>query len=120
VPQRIAIISAGVVMNMLSAIGFFIVAFMAGVQYEPAVIGSVVPGMPAWEAGLREGDRLTRVGNRDYGDLAFIDLRQAVALSDGPVEIEGIRDGKNFQVAVHPLTEEQLFPIIGVDEGIDR
>lgn len=116
VPQRIAIISAGVVMNMLSAIGFFIVAFMAGVQYEPAVIGSVVPGMPAWEAGLRVGDRLTRVGHRDYEDLAFIDLRQSVALSDGPVEIEGLRDGKKFHVTVHPKTEEQLFPVIGIEQ----
>jgi len=117
VPQRIAIISAGVLMNLLSAILFFVVAFMAGVQYEPAVIGSVVPGMPAWQAGLRMGDRLTRVGDRDYKELAFIDLRQAVALSQGGVEIEGERDGKHFQVTVHPVkTDEQPFPAIGIEQ----
>jgi regulator of sigma E protease len=122
VPQRIAIISAGVLMNLMSAILFFIIAFLSGVEHEPAVIGSVVPGMPGWEAGLRPGDRLTRVGSRDYPDLSFMDLRQAVALSDGPVEVEGERDGKKFRVTVHPSTKDhkdkdRLFPIIGVEHS---
>src|SRR5262245_30413260 len=47
VPQRILIISAGVFNNMVSAVLFFVIAFMFGVQYQPAVIGSVTPGMPA-------------------------------------------------------------------------
>ncbi|MFM8584457.1 MAG: site-2 protease family protein, partial [Planctomycetaceae bacterium] len=38
VPQRMAIISAGVIMNMLSAVLFFVVAFGISVQYNPAVI----------------------------------------------------------------------------------
>src|SRR5205823_6063393 len=65
VPQRIAIISAGVINNMVSAVLFFVIAFMFGVQYQPAVVGQVTPGMPAWVQGLRPGDRLTAVGGRE-------------------------------------------------------
>jgi regulator of sigma E protease len=114
VPQRMAIISAGVINNMVSAVLFFVVAFMCGIKYQPAVIGQVTPGMPAWEAGLRLGDRITRVNNRVGRQLGFIDIRQAVALSgkDEGVEIEGLRDGKPFKTQVFPQVEGQLFPTI--------
>lgn len=114
VPQRIAIISAGVINNMVSAVLFFILAFMLGVQYQPAVVGQVVPGMPAWKSGLRLGDRLTRINGRADKQLRFVDIRQAVALSEGPVEIEGLRDGKPFRVSVEPEMKG-LFPTIGVE-----
>src|SRR5260221_3957498 len=55
VPQRIAIISAGVINNMISAVFFFIIAFSFGVQVQPAVVGHVTPAMPGWEANLRQG-----------------------------------------------------------------
>ena len=115
VPQRIAIISAGVINNMVSAVLFFILAFMMGVQYQPAIVGYVSPGMPAWVAGLRLGDRLTRVNGREDKLLRFNDVKQAVALSSGNVEIEGIRDGKPFSVTVDPLVKGQLFPTIGIE-----
>src|SRR6516162_4904280 len=77
VPQRIAIISAGVINNMVSAVAFFVIAFMLGVQYQPAIVGSVVPGMPAWKAGLRQGDVITRISGREDPQLSFTDVRLA-------------------------------------------
>lgn len=50
VPQRIAIISAGVINNMVSAVLFFVLAFMLGVKFQPAVVGASCrecrPGKP--------------------------------------------------------------------------
>ncbi|MGE5192454.1 MAG: RIP metalloprotease RseP, partial [Deltaproteobacteria bacterium] len=118
VPQRIAIISAGVINNMVSAVLFFVVAFMFGVQYQPAVVGSVVPGMPAWEAGLRLGDTITRINDREDKELGFTDVRLAVALSsaDEQVEIMGLRNGKSFTTKVKPVRlEGQLVPTIFVE-----
>lgn len=118
VPQRIAIISAGVTNNMISAVLFFIVAFMLGVQYQPAVIGSVTPGMPAWEAGLRLGDEIRRIDNREDPQLSFTDVRLAVALSKAnkPVKIEGLRSEKPFSTEVTPVVlEKQLVPTIFVE-----
>jgi len=115
VPQRMAIISAGVFNNMVSAVLFFVLAFLMGVTYEPAVVGNVAPGMPAWQAGLRMGDTITRIGNRQDSQLRFMDIRQTVALSHGAIEVEGIRDGQPFSTVVEPTTKNRLFPVIGAE-----
>lgn len=118
VPQRIAIISAGVINNMITAVMFFIIAFMFGVQYPPAIVGGVVPGMPAWEAGLRGRDVITRIKNREDDKLSFTDMRLAVALSapGEQIEIMGLRDGKSFTTKVTPIRPEDfLFPTIFVE-----
>jgi len=118
VPQRIAIISAGVINNMVSAVIFFIIAFMLGVKYQPAVVGGVAPGMPAWEAGLRQGDKITRIGSREDPKLSFTDVRLAVALSraDEQIEIMGLRNGKPFTTWVKPVViDKQLVPTIFVE-----
>lgn len=116
VPQRIAIISAGVINNMVSAVLFFILAFMLGVKYQPAVVGGVVPGMPAWKAGLRPGDEITRANDRHDTPLSFTDVRLEVALSraEDPVKIEGLRNGKRFVAEVTPVTGD-LIPTIFVE-----
>ncbi len=41
------IISAGVVMNLITGVLFAAVAYMYGVPYMPAVVGNVTPGGPA-------------------------------------------------------------------------
>ncbi len=116
VPQRIAIISAGVINNMVSAVVFFFIAFMLGVQYQPAVVGSVVPGMPAWKAGLRQGDVINLISGREDSQLSFTDVRLAVALSqaDVPVRIEGLRGKKPFAAEVTPKAGD-LVPTIFVE-----
>lgn len=122
VPQRIAIISAGVINNMISAVLFFILAFMLGVQYQPAIVGGVTPGMPAWEAGLRQGDKITRVNNREDSQLSFTDVRLAVAFSgkDEEVELSGMRNGKPFSTKVKPaLVSGQPVPTIFVEAEPD-
>ena len=115
VPQRMAIISAGVFNNMVSAVFFFVLAFLMGVTYEPAVVGNVAPGMPAWQSGMRMGDVITRIGNRQDSQLRFMDIRQTVALSHGAIEVEGIRDGQPFSTLVEPTTKNRLFPVIGAE-----
>jgi regulator of sigma E protease len=121
VPQRIAIISAGVINNMISAVFFFVIAFMFGVQFQPAVIGNVVPGMPGWEAGLRQGDKITRINNREDKELSFTDIRLAVALSnaDEQIEIMGLRNGKSFTTKVKPVVRDDLqFPTIFIEPDL--
>src|SRR3954469_5536151 len=56
VPQRMAIISAGVIMNVIFAFIFAVIAYGIGVRYEPAVVSEAVPGSPAWQAGIEPGD----------------------------------------------------------------
>ena len=101
VGQRMAIISAGVVMNVITGLLFFAAAFQLGVTVAPPVIGSVHAGMPAWRAGLGQGDTITRINGRDV--TAFADIMRGVALTTGPVDIEGVRpDGSTFEMRLTP------------------
>ena len=80
VPQRMWIISAGVLMNLFFAVIFAASAFRAGVPYTPCEVGSVVAGGPAWKAGIEPGSRIIQVGEkgRKSDALRFMwDLRNA-------------------------------------------
>ncbi|HUG68044.1 MAG TPA: site-2 protease family protein [Pirellulaceae bacterium] len=65
VPQRMGIISAGVIMNLIFAVIFATYAFRAGVPYTPCEVGAVVPGSPAWIHGVEPQSRIVQVGQRE-------------------------------------------------------
>ena len=60
VPKRMAIISAGVIMNLIFAVIFAAIAYRCGVNYIPCVVGTTVPGDPAWTHDIRPGDRIVQ------------------------------------------------------------
>ena len=114
VPQRMAIISAGVIMNMLTAPLFFAAAYGIGTQELAQIIGHTSPGSPAWTAGLQPGDRVTEING--YEVRSFSDISKRVILSGGSVELKGVRlDGTEFETTLTPQTREKdAPPIIGV------
>jgi regulator of sigma E protease len=98
---RMAIISAGVIMNVITGLLFFLLAFRSGVEVTPAVVGDLQIGLPAWEAGLQTGDRITVINNRPIAD--FSDLMRATALSSGSLRVEGVRtDNSTFEYTLRP------------------
>ena len=116
VPKRMAIISAGVIMNVIFAFVMATVAYMMGVKELPCRISQVFAGGAAWQAGLESGDEVVRIGNLEKP--IYEDLRLRVPLSD--VE-EGVefwiqREGLDepFSKTLHPNAELGI-PIIGVD-----
>lgn len=126
--QRMAIISAGVIMNIITGVLFFAIAFNSGVQTRPARLGPIVVGKPAWKAGLQTGDIITQINGRECTD--FGDIMRGVALTTGDVEIEGTyRDGRTFKkkltpdktdtrrmIGVAPSWDLQLAPL-GAENG---
>lgn len=60
--QRMIIISAGVIMNLIFAVIFAAIAYGQGVSYMPCLLGGSAPGDPAWIAGLQGGDKILQVG----------------------------------------------------------
>jgi regulator of sigma E protease len=110
--QRMAIISAGVTMNVITAILFVGGAFAMGVEMPPGVIGDVFPGMPAWKAGMKADDTIERINGRHI--LTFQDVHQNVALSASPLLIEGYHHDKTpFRIEIQPEKGSSL-PRIGV------
>ena len=63
---RMAIISAGVIMNLLLGLACFVYAYGQGMEETPAKIGGVMAGSPAYEAGIQPGDEVVAIdGRRD-------------------------------------------------------
>lgn len=65
VPQRMAIIVAGVTMNVVLAFVAAVLAFMLGTFKSPCQIGSVHPGQGAWEAGLQADDTVLQIEKKE-------------------------------------------------------
>jgi regulator of sigma E protease len=80
VPKRMAIISAGVIMNVIFAFLMAAVAFCLGVERIPCVIGQVFPGDPAWQSDLRVGDEVLKIAGKPMEQ--FRDLQTAIFLGD--------------------------------------
>lgn len=113
VPARMAIISAGVIMNIITGVMIAAVAYMLGVTETPAVIGRVVPGDPAWKAGLAPGDKIIKIGSMSEPNesLRFTkDLTMQVIFNgaDRPLDMT-VRhvDGKEEQFSITPTKRMQ-------------
>jgi membrane-associated protease RseP (regulator of RpoE activity) len=114
VGQRMVIISAGVVMNILLAAVCFVGVYMTtGVDRPAGVIGSVDAGSPAWQKGLRPGVQLLKIGGSD--NPLFDDVMPEVMhWKPGlpiPVKYESFAGGKATVV------ETEVVPRINKDRG---
>lgn len=104
VPRRMLIISAGVIMNMITAVFFYVGAFSLGLDRMEPVAGSVHAGLPGWTAGMRPGDRITEMNGKPVAH--FLDIMRNTALSDGPIRIKGVSvDGEPFEKTIEPKFE---------------
>ncbi len=118
VPKRMAIISAGVIMNVIFAFVVSVWAYSLGVDYTPPVIGSMTPGDPAWSANppLAIGDDIIAVNGITEPRFTK-DLRTEVIFSemDQGVKLLVKRPGieEPFNVTVYPELIEGL-PSIGL------
>ena len=119
--QRMIIISAGVVMNVITGVLFAAIAFSSGVNYTPAIIGSVTPGGPAWQAGIQPGGEVTRVGTLQDDQMHFREMQTAIVMSgvkapEQPVSVS-IRydDGpKDYDLLTSSHPEEKSIRMIGI------
>ena len=115
VPKRMAIISAGVIMNVIFAVLMASWAFGIGVREMTCTLSSVRTGGAAWRAGLRTGDEIVAIGGRE--DPIFNDLRHGVtvgSVADGiEFTVRRPADGSTRQVLLKPDTDLGA-PTIGV------
>ena len=115
VPERMAIISAGVIMNVIFAVLLAAWAFGLGVQELTCEVSSVRPGGAAWRAGLRTGDDIIAIGSKT--EPVFTDLQKGVTLGD-PVKgidftVRRPSDDSERTVTLHPDTDLG-YPTVGV------
>jgi regulator of sigma E protease len=117
VSARFAVISAGVIMNLIFGMIFFVVAFMSGVKFPPAIVGGIAPGSPASKAyaqgheddpaylGLQLDDQVTHVDGEEIGDM--MDLKSATILaSPGTPLVMTINRPSEPGVLTYPIVPE--------------
>ena len=112
--QRMAIISAGVVMNVIFAVICAAGAALLGTPETSAKIGFVAPGSPAWLAGIEAGDEIVAIGDNEKPIFSSI----LVACMDRKeLELKVARPGElePRTIRVTPKMEKgALTPMIGV------
>ena len=117
VPQRMAIISAGVMMNLIFAFICATTAYKIGFFETPCAVGGITPGSPAWAAGLQVGDRIMEADGKELTTFPQI----ADALVDGDAE-KGVRlsierpgeKERIEKVLVASQVQGALLPTIGI------
>jgi Do/DeqQ family serine protease len=73
-----------------------------------ALVTQIDANSPAERAGLRVGDVIMRVGNRDVGNPAALDYRLAVAGIGQELMLDVWRDGEGLALAVTTEAEPEL------------
>jgi regulator of sigma E protease len=114
-----AIISAGVIMNVIFAVLMASLAYGLGVREMTCTISGVRTGGAAWRAGLKTGDEIVKIGDRE--NPIFNDLRHGVTVANVTKGIEfTVRrpaDGSSRTVLLKPDTDLGA-PTIGVTSPI--
>jgi regulator of sigma E protease len=109
--QRFQILFAGPAMNILLAV--VVTAFVLGIQGvrqpvyfdEPALIGSIVSGSPAEQAGLKPGDRVITVSGDQIATWKDLELAIGLRRPNRDLSVTVLRDGQNVTMNVRPVAE---------------
>ncbi|MEL1263894.1 RIP metalloprotease RseP [Pseudoxanthomonas putridarboris] len=87
--QRIAVVAAGPIANLVLCVALLWAMFVLGKQDFSATLGNV-KGIAA-EAGFQRGDRLLRIGDRDiatWTEATMALTKSAIDAADVPVRVE--------------------------------
>jgi len=109
---KMAVVTAGVVFNAVSAVIVFMVVFLVGINLIPPIVGGVLPGSPAALAGIKPGDEIIEIAGKS-DDLDFSNIEIASALS-GPNEKVPLKvkhkDGlvENFAITAEKLPGDKM------------
>jgi len=99
-PRRIAILAAGPAFNFLFAIAAYWLMFVTGVVAMKPLVGAVAPDSRAAVAGLRHGDQIVSVGDRDTRTMMDAQLAMVAELASSgrvPMTVVG-EDGQKRRV----------------------
>src|SRR5439155_18187074 len=127
VGQRMAIISAGVIMNVILGCVCFVIAYRNGIEEIAGVLAATEPGSPAWKKGVRDGMVIKQID--DIRNPSYVDLKYKVMLSrkGQPIPFTFLLPDdddpsgsrvREIAIVIEPRREEyDSAPVIGVLPG---
>jgi regulator of sigma E protease len=104
--KRFFIVFAGPLFNLIAAFLFFsgtFLAFGVNVPGDTPQVGGVVSGLPAYKAGLEEGDLVLNVAGKAVH--TWEELAERIQQSEGKaiiLQLEKASDGRTVEVTVQP------------------
>lgn len=100
---RMSIVLAGPFFNFLLAF-FCSVIYIGTMGYDPAAVTYVEEGSPAYEAGIREGDVITKYNGEviDFGREIYLENFIHPVTGSDPIEVSWTRDGESYSAAIAP------------------
>lgn len=110
---RMCVISAGVIMNLIFGMLFFMIAFSMGVFFPAAQVGAVRDGLPAALTfaqghdqdleylGLQAGDQILEINGETPQDFQPVMLATALGDPDTPVRFKVARYGYDQPLEYH-------------------
>ncbi len=116
--KRMAIAVAGPAMNLILPIAvYFAMALAFAHQGVAPVVGAVLPGSPADQAGMRAGDVIEVVNGKPVH--AFEDIRDDVSGHVGvPLDVVVRRDGQDVKLSMTPASVEEQDDIETTHRGM--
>jgi regulator of sigma E protease len=115
VPKRMAIISAGVIMNVIFALVCAVIAYGMGVFQISCGVGAISPGEAAWNANMRIGDDIAAIRGKPV--RRFSEMQQAISVGDiedgVSMVIQRPRVNEPIEVTVAP-DRVRAIPTIGI------
>ena len=108
--QRTMIVLAGPLANLVFAPILLTIVFMFGVPEILPVVGQVEKDLPAFAAGLREGDTITAINGKPI--KLWADVSETIKSGDGsPIKVQIERKAKsgeqNLTLVIKPAKKEQ-------------
>ncbi|MBI4405399.1 MAG: RIP metalloprotease RseP [Deltaproteobacteria bacterium] len=112
--KRFLIVAAGPFANLFLAYILYVCVFWFGKPTEGTKIGEVVVDSPAWQAGIREGDRILALGDKQV--KTWNDLEETLKpLAGTKLELRIERSSQELKVPVTVSTVKTKNPY-GEDE----
>ncbi len=115
--QRFFILLDGAAVNILLAI-LLTVLLLSGhgvLDLSSPDVGGVIPGYPAQEAGIREGDKVLSINGTAVTSWEEMAREFRAQGTERPVEVELDRGGQTLTVSVHLKKDAETgYPLFGV------
>ena len=111
--QRALVVLAGPIMSVLAAIPLLFGLFLAGMERPSSRVDTIRPGFPAWETGLRRGDVVTGIKQRESESWTAIRLARELKYNSVLKDVIG-----DIDLRVERGGEEKIFAMRTKKDGI--
>lgn len=116
IPKRIAICSAGAIVNILFAVIVYFIVMATSGLYISNVVDSTIPGYSAEQAGIQSGDVIVELNGEKIKNKYDLDaIMQKATGDDIAVKIE--RNGENLEFKIKPTEQKSKVTGMYLDEN---